>query len=94
MEMKKKSFYRVRYNGNSSRYRDREWEVLSSSEKEAVERVYSDIMDWNYFPEAETYEYGGDHIIRDCGGDVIRDENDDRIYYDGGYFYAEKIEDL
>lgn len=80
--------YNIYYNGNSRKYlKD---EILDTREaetkREAVEAFYADYLDYNYIPDEEGN-------ILDCAGNLIADENDDSIEFDGGSFYAEKDED-
>lgn len=91
--MKNQNFFVVKYNGKNSRYKNREWYVHAENEKQAIEMVFRNIMDWNFFPELPDGDYvcGDNYIIRDCDGMIIRDNNEIEISYDGGYFYAEKI---
>jgi len=76
--------YKVTYSGNASRFKKFEKDVFANSEREAVEKVYSSIMDENYFPQ-------DDGSIRDCDGHEIADAEDTCIKYDGGYFTAKEI---
>lgn len=78
--------YKVTYSGNSSRFRNFSSEVNAKSEREAVEDVYGDYLDQNYFPQE-------DGSIKDCDGNIIAEAYDDTIEYDGGCFSAEEIED-
>lgn len=78
--------YKVTYSGNASRFRNFETEVNANSEREAVESVYGDYLDQNYFPQE-------DGSIKDCDGNEIATATDDTIDYDGGCFSAEEIED-
>lgn len=78
--------YKVTYSGNSSRFRNFSSEVNANSEREAVEDVYGDYLDQNYFPQE-------DGSIKDCDGNIIAEADDDTIEYDGGCFSAEEIED-
>ena len=76
--------YKVTYNGNASRFINFETEVTANSEREAVEDVYSQYCDQNYFPQE-------DNSIQDCDGHIIASPTDDVIEYDGGNFIAEEI---
>ena len=78
--------YKVTYSGNSSRFRDFEIIVNANSERDAVEQVYQEVLNENYFPNE-------DDTIEDCDGHIIADADDDTIEYDGGCFSAEIIED-
>jgi len=78
--------YKVTYSGNASRFRNFESEVNANSEREAVEKVYQQVMDENYFPQE-------DGSILDCDGNEVATANDTVIEYDGGCFSAEIIED-
>ena len=74
--------YKVTYSGNATRFRNFESTVNADSEREAVENVYQQIMDENYFPQE-------DGSIKDCDGHTIAEGDDDCIEYDGGSFSAE-----
>jgi len=78
--------YKVTYSGNASRFRNFESTVNADSEREAVEDVYSSIMDENYFPQE-------DGSIKDCDGHTVAEADDDTIEYDGGCFSAEIVEE-
>ena len=78
--------YNVSYAGNSSKFSNFTIEVNANSEREAVEKVYADVMDSNYFPQE-------DGSVLDCDGYEVADSTDLTIEYDGGCFYAEEIED-
>ena len=75
--------YKVTYSGNATRFRNFETEVNANSEREAVEDVYGDYLDENYFPQE-------DGSIKDCDGNTIAEADDDTIEYDGGCFSAEE----
>lgn len=83
-----KTIYSVMYFGNAKRYQDLCEEIAAYSKREAVERIYSKILDENYFPQDGRGWY---NIIEDCDGNVIANENSETIEYDGGYFYAEPV---
>jgi hypothetical protein len=76
--------YKVTYNGNASRFRNFETLTNAHSEREAVEKVYQQVMDENYFPQE-------DGSILDCDGNTIASADDTTIEYDGGCFSAEEI---
>lgn len=76
--------YKVTYSGNSTKFRNFETVVNADSEREAVEDVYGDYLDQNYFPQE-------DGSIKDCDGNTIAEATDDTIEYDGGCFSAEEI---
>ena len=76
--------YTVGYDGTASRFKGFKVTVKANSEREAVEAVYADYLDQNYFPQ-------DDGSIHDCNGDEISGADDDRIFYDGGYFNAEEV---
>jgi len=78
--------YKVTYSGNSSRFRNFSSEVNANSEREAVENVFQQVMDENYFPQE-------DGSILDCDGHELATPTDTTIDYDGGCFSAEEIED-
>ncbi len=78
--------YKVTYTGNASRFKNFETEVLAHSEREAVEDVFGERLDSNYFPQE-------DGSIKDCDGNTLADPDSDSIEYDGGYFVAEEIEE-
>lgn len=75
--------YKVTYTGNSSRFKGREFEVNAETAREAVEDVYAQYCDQNYFPQE-------DESIIDCDGHIIAESGDDQIEFDGGYFIAEE----
>ena len=77
--------FKVTYTGNSRRFNNFEIEVNADSEREAVESVYGDYLDQNYFPQ-------DDGSIKDCDGNIIAEANESIIDHDGGYFLAEEIE--
>ena len=79
--------YKVNYSGNASRFRNFEMEVKANSEREAVEKVYGEYLDSNYFPQ-------DDGSIKDCDGNTIAEADDTTIEYDGGCFSAEEIEEF
>lgn len=76
--------YKVTYSGNASKFRNFEMEVTATSEREAVEDVYGQILDHSYFPQE-------DGSIKDCDGEVIASPTSDTIDYDGGCFSAEEV---
>ena len=76
--------YKVTYSGNSTRFRNFERKVNASSEREAVENIYSQYLDANYFPQ-------DDGSIFDCSGNLLAESDDNQIEYDGGCFSAEEI---
>lgn len=78
--------FKVTYSGNSTRFTNFEEIVNAKSQREAVERVYSEYLNENYFPQ-------DDGSVKDCDGHTIADNADDIYFeYDGGYFYAEEID--
>lgn len=78
--------YNVTYSGNSTRFRNFSSEENADSKREAVESVFQQVMDENYFPQE-------DGSIKDCDGNTIAEADDDTIEYDCGCFSAEEIED-
>lgn len=74
--------YKVTYSGNSTRFRGFEREVVANSEREAVEKIFQQVNDENYFPE-------DDGTIKDCDGEIIATPEDVVIDYDGGCFRAD-----
>lgn len=76
--------YKVTYSGNASSFRNFSSEVNANSEREAVEKVYQQVLDENYFPQE-------DGSILDCDGNEIATATDVIIDYDGGCFSAEEI---
>ena len=75
--------YNVTYSGNAKRFFNLNSFVNATSEREAVETVFQQIMGDNYFPQE-------DGSIKDCDGDIIAECDDEAIAYDGGYFSAEE----
>jgi hypothetical protein len=78
--------YNVTYRGNSSKFKTFETEVNADTEREAVEKVYGEYLDSNYFPQ-------DDGSIKDCDGNTIAEADDTTIEYDGGCFSAEEMEE-
>lgn len=76
--------YKVTYTGNASRFKNLNEEVNATSERAAVEAVYAERMDSNYFPQE-------DRSKKDCDGHIIASPTDDIIEYDGGFFTANEI---
>lgn len=76
--------YEVTYQGNSTRFKNFEANIRAETERDAVEKIYSFLMDSNYFPQE-------DGSVKDCDGEIIASPTDNVINYDGGYFYAEEI---
>ena len=76
--------YRVSYSGNSSKFINFEGDTYADSKREAVEQVYKELMDANYFPQ-------DNGMIEDCDGNMIADTDDECIEFDGGVFYAEEL---
>ena len=77
--------YLVTYSGNCTKLNNKQWDILADTEREAVELIYQQVMDDNYFPQ-------DDGSIKDCSGHTVADEDDDTIEYDGGCFSAEIID--
>ena len=76
--------YSVTYSGNSSRFKNFELIINANSVREAVETVFQQVMDENYFPQE-------DGSILDCDGNELATPTDATIDYDGGCFSAEEI---
>jgi len=81
-----KQIYSVMYFGDATIFQDLCEEVSAYSKRRAVEKVYSKMLNENYFPE-EDFTWGG--LVKDCDGNVIADAHDETIEHDGGHFYAE-----
>lgn len=79
--------YRVTYTGNCLKLKRFEEIINASNEREAVERVYAERMDYNYFPQ-------DDGVIKDCDGDIIALPDHNSISFDGGYFVANDIYEI
>lgn len=75
--------FKITYNGNSSRFRNLNYEINANSAREAVEKYYAQFLSSDYFPQ-------DDGSIFDQNGDKVADAGDDYIEYDGGYFEAEQ----
>lgn len=73
--------YMVVYHGNAKKYLGFSEMVLATSERDAAERVYSLLLNMDYFPD-------GSGFIYDCDGNEIATPEDNVIEYDGGYFRA------
>ena len=76
--------FKVTYTGNCFKLRNFEAIINAPNERQAVEKAYSERMDYNYFPQ----ENG---LIKDCDGNVIALPDHNSISFDGGYFIAEEI---
>ena len=76
--------YKVTYSGNARRFKNFSLDVNANHEREAVENVFQQVIDENYFPQE-------DGSIKDCDGNTISEADDDTIEYDGGCFSAEEI---
>jgi hypothetical protein len=76
--------YKVTYSGNSTRFKNFEAEVTAESERKAVEKVFSQHLDSNYFPQE-------DGTIKDYDGEIIASATNNVIDYDGGCFSAEEL---
>jgi hypothetical protein len=76
--------YKVTYTGNSSRFKFLNETINASSKRAAVEAVYAEKMDYNYFPQE-------DRSIKDCDGVEIASPTSDSIEFDGGFFVAEEL---
>ena len=81
----KKSLYKVIYTGSVERYKNRFSIELATDERDAVRQSYARVHDLDYFPQ-------DDGTVLDCDGNIIMDQDDETIYYDGGYYIAEKLE--
>ena len=81
-----KHIFNVHYTGNAKRFQGICEPIEAFTKREAVEKYYAAMLDENYFPANPNTEFGG--YIYDCDGNLIADENDETIDYDGGYFYA------
>lgn len=80
------NYYKVTYSGTASKFKNFSHEVNANSEREAVEKVYCDFLNADYFPQ-------DDGSIKDCDGNIIARPNDTTIDYDGGCFSAEIIDE-
>ena len=83
------AYFKVTYTGNATRLQGLNYTCVAKTPREAVEVVYRKVLDDNYFPE-DPSTFGS--IIRDCDGNVVANENDNTIEFDGGYFIAELME--
>jgi hypothetical protein len=81
----KKSLYKVIYTGSVERYKNRFSIELATDERDAVRQSYARVHDLDYFPQ-------DDGTVLDCDGNIIMDQDDETIYYDGGYYIAERLE--
>jgi len=75
--------YLVTYSGLSSNFKGFKKEVRAKNERDAVETVYSQILDHNYFEK--------DGVVTDSDGDLVADTDDTYFIYDGGCFSTEKV---
>lgn len=77
--------YKVMYIGISRRFAGFEKNVYALSKREAVIEAYKSSYGDNFFPQE-------DGSVRDCDGYVILGAGQDNLIYgDAGYFYAELI---
>jgi hypothetical protein len=76
--------FKVIYTGNSTRFKNFATDVPANSEREAVEKLYAERLDENYFPQE-------DGSIRDCDGELIATAHTNTIEYDGGCFSASEV---
>lgn len=81
-----KHIFNVHYTGNAKRFQGICEQIEAFTKREAVEKYYANVLNDNYFPEDPFNINAG--MIYDCDGNLIADENDETIDYDGGYFYA------
>jgi hypothetical protein len=77
--------YKVTYKGNATRFKDFLQIVVTPNERMAVEKVYFQHLNNDYFPD----DQGN---IFDVDQNLIADKNSNTIEYDGGYFIAELME--
>ena len=84
----KKHIFNVKYSGNAKRFQGICQQIAAHSKREAVEIYYGIVLNENYFPE-DNINWGSK--IRDCNNELIAEEDDDTIVYDGGWFYAEQF---
>lgn len=73
--------YEVIYTGTALRFSGFSQTIQAKNEREAVERVYHQMCDNDYFPDG----YGN---IFDCSTNLIAGPGDIMIEHDGGYFVA------
>lgn len=76
----------IKYNGNATRFKNLKTKEYANSEREAVEKFYKNVFDSNYYPSRDI-----EGEIRDSCDNIIAEPDDERIHYDGGFFYAEEI---
>lgn len=76
--------YEVRYQGNSTRFKNFHYETFAHSEREAVEDIYKIMLDKDYFPD----DQGN---IFDVDQNLVADKSSLIISYDNGYFFATPI---
>lgn len=79
------NMYKVTYKGNATRFKDFIQIVVTPTERMAVEKVYFQHLDDDYFPDH-------DGNVFDCDGNIIATPESNTIEYDGGYFIAELME--
>jgi hypothetical protein len=81
----KKSLFKVVYTGSVERYKNRFSIELATDERDAVRQSYARVHDLDYFPQ-------DDGTVLDCDDNIIMDQDDNTIYYDGGFYVAERLE--
>lgn len=79
-----KILFSVRYSGLALRFQGFLEVVQAYSRAQAVKETYKKYNDKDYFVDEET----GD--IYDCDKNLIYENGDESIYYDGGYFYIDE----
>jgi hypothetical protein len=79
------NMYKVTYKGNATRFKDFLQIVVTPTERMAVEKVYFQHLNNDYFPD----DQGN---IFDVDQNLIADKNSNTIEYDGGYFIAQLME--
>ncbi|NDD54364.1 hypothetical protein EBZ39_10890 [bacterium] len=80
----KPQLYKIYYSGSVERYQNRFWIEHANDERQAVRQLYQSIRDKDFFIDQSDR-------VTDCDGNIIQDVNEKTIYYENGYFIAEKL---
>jgi hypothetical protein len=85
MQEQKKSLFKVIYTGTIERYKNAFSIELATDERDATRQSYARIHERDYFPQ-------DDGTVKDCDGNIIQDIGEDTIYFENGYYIAEKLQ--
>jgi hypothetical protein len=85
MQEQKKSLFKVIYTGSVERYKNDFSIELATDERDATRQSYARVHEQDYFPQ-------DDGTVKDCDGNIIQDLTEDTIYFENGYYIAEKLQ--